>query len=152
MIIYLCAQYKTLMRNYLNYFKSILFYVYGQEVSNRYWPQSNNISAQYGKLTVTVKYQKEFSDYVMRKLEVAENKTHTPVKFSDLIITSISEVKSSRVNVLLTSRESKNLQTFTSCNFFFFLQEFNYIQTQLTTCVSVPIRWIGSGCGLRSLD
>ncbi len=58
-----------------------------QEVSIRYWPQGKNVSAQYGKITVTVKDQKVLGDYVMRKLEVVKNQTDMPAKSSDLIIT-----------------------------------------------------------------
>ncbi len=44
-----------------------------QEVCHCFWPNSKGVSSDYGKLTVTLKDQKIFSDFVLRKFEIVED-------------------------------------------------------------------------------
>ena len=47
-----------------------------QESCFCYWPTQNGASAVYGKLKVTLRSQETCMDYVVRKLEVTDDKQH----------------------------------------------------------------------------
>ena len=60
---------------------------------HRYWPQGKGAAQEYGKLAVTFKDQKEFSEYVARKFEIVENQTRMSVAPTGTSITQFQYLR-----------------------------------------------------------
>ncbi len=60
---------------------------------HRYWPPGKGATQEYGKLAVTFKDQKAFSEYVARKFEIVENQTHMSVAPTGAIITQFQYLR-----------------------------------------------------------
>ena len=54
---------------------------------HRYWPQGKGSSETYGKLTVTLTDQKDFTEYFMRKLEITEHQPRMSVTSTGFSVT-----------------------------------------------------------------
>ncbi len=78
---------RVLQLHYESVTLSIVHIWYVQEVCHRYWPQGKGETQEYGKLAVTFKDQKAFSEYVVRKFEIVENQNRTSVAPTGTIIT-----------------------------------------------------------------